>query len=454
MLRAGEGRVPVVAAREGEEEHALPAQLGIGEEGVDVVLVEAIDGAVVVGGSRIVDGVGGEEVGRSLEAALVALVLILRALERTTDVGADGEIAQRLVDVGHQVAIESLVGDVLILVETVGAVGEEVDGGGVALILKFRVGAIEAQTSRHVEPGGDLILQAGVGHVAVLVVDAVHALGHPVGVLHLERVAEVPVLHIDAAGGVPDLEGADRIEALTTWEEVERHERVEVLALCHEVAIVLVDVAEAEVERQFVVQELCRVAHREVVAVVLVVGDDTACVGRTHGEVGLVAVVADGQRDVVLDVRTCVEEVLRFEAAIGRTALLAPGAYLARTVGVAVLELRHLERTEELATIGDRHLHAALAALLGGDHDDTLGGSGTIEGGSGRTAEHADGLDVLRVDVGDALTTRLGGVDASRLAVVAVVDGHTIDDVEGLVALVDGLRTTHHHAGRTAHTCR
>ena len=164
----------------------------------------------------------------------------------------------------------------------------------------------------------------------------------------------------------------------------------------------LFNVVETEVERHPVVQERCRIAERKVVTVVLVVGDDTSCVRRTQGDVGLVLVGTGSQRHVVLYVRTGIEEVFGLVVAVGRRCLGTPRLHLAGTVDVGVLELRHHKRVGKLCTVADRHAHLAFLAFLGGDHDDALCGSRTVEGCSGRTTEDADRLDVLRVDVGNA----------------------------------------------------
>ena len=69
------------------------------------MFVQVVDGAVVVCNQRIVDGVGGEDVRWCLQTALMAFVVVFCSRERTTHVGADGEVFERLVYVSHQVAI-------------------------------------------------------------------------------------------------------------------------------------------------------------------------------------------------------------------------------------------------------------------------------------------------------------------------------------------------------------
>ena len=76
----------------------------------------------------------------------------------------------------------------------------------------------------------------------------------------------------------------------------------------------------------------------------------------------------------------------------------------------------------------------------------------TIECSSSRTTEDADRLDIIRVDVRDTFTLRLRRVAAVRLTTVGVDDGYPVDDVEGLVALVHRLRTTHDDTRSTTET--
>ena len=70
------------------------------------------------------------------------------------------------------------------------------------------------------------------------------------------------------------------------------------------------------------------------------------------------------------------------------------------------------------------HVYSALLAALGGDEDDTVGSTCTVDGARGSVLQHLDALDVARVQIVDA-----------------ALDGHTINDVER-VAVVDGSDTT------------
>ena len=47
---------------------------------------------------------------------------------------------------------------------------------------------------------------------------------------------------------------------------------------------------------------------------------------------------------------------------------------------------------------------ASHPSFLRGYHDDTVGGTGTVEGGGCRILQHVDTFDVLRVDAGDGVT--------------------------------------------------
>ena len=307
------------------------------------MLVESIDRTVVVGRIGVVNGVGAEDIGRSTQTTLESIIVKLCARERTTDVGADRELVKALVYVEHHVTINALVYGVRVGVETIVRVSEEVDGRSIALVLRLAGGTVEADTAHYVQPVENLVLQAAIDHIAMLLGSTVHAIGNPVGVLHRQSVTEVPVLNIDTTRLVKDFKGTDSVKALTTWEEVERYQRVEVLTLSHEVHVALLHIVEVEVESQLVVQEVGRVAECEVVTVIAVVGHDTIGIGSTYRCVSLVLAVTYCQRHVVLNVGTGVEEVFGLETCKLRTTLFTPRANLTGTVGILVLELGHLE---------------------------------------------------------------------------------------------------------------
>ena len=69
-------------------------------------------------------------------------------------------------------------------------------------------------------------------------------------------------------------------------------------------------------------------------------------------------------------------------------------------------------------------VYSALLAALGGDEDDTIGSTCTVDGARGSILQYLNALDVAGVQIVDA-----------------ALDGHTINDVER-VAVVDGSDTT------------
>ena len=72
-----------------------------------------------------------------------------------------------------------------------------------------------------------------------------------------------------------------------------------------------------------------------------------------------------------------------------------------------------------------------LLTLLGGNEDDTVGGVRTIEGGSRRTGEHVDALDVIGVHGRHGITCLAGTLeDSLGLATLEVIHGYTVDDIE------------------------
>ena len=157
----------------------------------------------------------------------------------------------------------------------------------------------------------------------------------------------MPVLYIDLTYRVVDFEGTDTVEVLTTREEVERYDGITIFPLSDEVLVTLLDIVEAEVQRQLIVEEVRRVTEAEVVAIVLAVGDDPCSVGRTQREVSLILRIPDGERSSVLDIRPRVEEVCRVVLPVGRRRLSAPALHVSRRVDELVLEARHDEGTRE-----------------------------------------------------------------------------------------------------------
>ena len=391
-----------------------------------------------------------EEVG-GLQVACHAGHLVALVVDRGADLGVEGPVlAELLVDVGDHVAVERAVGLRLILQSSVVA-GEGGQRRGVVLARHAVLRVVDPHAAGDVEPVGDLPLERGVEHVAALVRFAVHALLDPVGVL--DRVCALavgPVLRHQAADGIPALVEADLVEIIAAGEEVERRQGVEVLALRDHVLVVLDDEVGTEVKRQALLGERRGVAGREVVAVVGAFGDDVRTVGRRYGDVGLVLLVAGRYRDRVDDVRAGVEEVAGVERAVDRRTP-AEGRV---ACAVAVLHLGHHVYRREHRAVAQRDDRLVHGAALGVDDDHAVGGLRTVEGGGRRSGQHIDRLDVLGVDVGGALRADLVAVAAARSAEAVVVHRDTVDHVEGRVALLDRLLSTHYHARRGTCTAR
>ena len=97
---------------------------------------------------------------------------------------------------------------------------EEVDGRCVSLVFLFNGSIVPTQSSCYVQPVGNLVFKATAKHVTAAVVFANHAVCNPIGVLHFQRVAIIPVLYIHIAVGVEYLVCANGVEAFAAGEQV------------------------------------------------------------------------------------------------------------------------------------------------------------------------------------------------------------------------------------------
>ena len=90
----------------------------------------------------------------------------------------------------------------------------------------------------------------------------------------------------------------------------------------------------------------------------------------------------------------------------------------------------------------------------GGEHQDTVRGLVTIEGGGGGAHEGAHVGDVLGIEHGHTVTGQAGaGIDAPGVARRGHRQGrerNTVQNVEGVVGVLDGLRATHDDLGLAA----
>jgi len=183
-----------------------------------------------------------------------------------------------------------------------------------------------------------------------------------------------------------------------------------------------------------------------------VVGKNARAVGRTGRNVGLVPVVARRERDVVLHEHTRVEEVGRVERR-GLREFFAPAGVDADFVAVRVLEFGHQKRAGESRIVADRDFGFPRTALSGIDEHYAVGCRRTVKRRGRRSRQHVHRLDVLRVDVRDALAAGKS-VFAVHRAAGDVENRHAVDHVEGVVVTRNGLGAAHHYTRGAADAAR
>ena len=157
--------------------------------------------------------------------------------------------------------------------------GIERIGRGKKLLLVFVAALVILHTARDVHPRGDAPVERDSRLMALLVVDETLALSLPVGILHRDVVVVGPILHGEIAARVIALIVAQLGEVIPGREQIDRHQRIVVLALTDHV--LLLDNSEhvAQVERHAVIKKVGGIAHAHVVAVVVVAVDDALSVG-------------------------------------------------------------------------------------------------------------------------------------------------------------------------------
>ncbi len=133
--------------------------------------------------------------------------------------------------------------------------------------------------------------------------------------------------------------------------------------------------------------------------------------------------------------------------------LTAPGSVGTGLGAVFALAARKHQRGGEGRVVGVGHVETVLTGA-GGEHEDTVRGLVTVQGGGGGTHEGAHVGDVLGIEHGHTVTGQAGtGVDAPGVARGGHRQGrerNTVQDVEGVVGVLDGLRTTHDDLGLAA----
>ena len=313
--------------------------------------------------------------------------------------------------------------------------------------------AVHLDAGGNVEPLRDVVLRLGARHEAVLVVVVHLPVRDPVGILQVVFLSAIrPELGLEVAFGVVAFEDADSVEISVGRHQVDGDDRVVVFALGDHVLLFDLGIAEAQVEGQPVVEELGGVAQGEVVFVQIVVVDDAPGIVRGDGGIDLVLVISGRQADGVGLADAGLEEVAGVVGCLSAdgSAPALVGAFLGGTVGA--LEGRHDVGAGELGRVAVVQGDAAFSAFLGGDDHDAVRGGGAVEGCGGRAGEDGDALDVVRVDLAQRVTGLAGTcVDAFRLVGLQVSHRDTVDDIEGVVVVGQGLGTAHDDTAGTAH---
>ena len=379
------------------------------------------------------------------------VVLVVHEARAEVELQREPVIDEPLVDAQQGVGIEVVV--VHLVVEVVAVLRcEEGVRRGVDLARVVHRRIVGPDAAHDADPVGDVPLERGVEGVARRRVLEELAIDHPPRVLDAGDEFQRPELFLVSGRGVVTFVNLVFADVVAAREEIDGDQRVVVETLHQRIARILAHVGGAQVERQLVLDELGRVAHREVIAVVDVVGNRAARVERSGREIGLVALRAARDRDGVGGVESRLEEVARIVG--GRRVELRAPAHRrgggARAVGV--LEVGHHERGREGGVVREVHADASCRSFLRRDEDDAVGALRTVERGGRRAREHRHGLDVLRIEVGDAFeVAAVGGfVDAFGLRRPQVGHRDAVDDVQCVVVAADRLHAPHHHARGTA----
>ena len=266
VVRVGRIRMPFVADRGREVEHAPPSGLHAGEYGLLLLAF-----ALLKPLARCAVGVGvgqREEVGQFERTARSGDAGELVG-DAGADIGEERELLPVLVYGGDEVAVA--VGVLLFgeFEESVVAAGEQRVGRCVELARRFADAQVGFGAAGEGEPVGHLVGEARVHHGAPPLVVLDVAVHHPQGVLHVERAAAPrPVLHVAFFVRIIDLEHHQILDAFAARVGVERGQRVEIASCREHVLVFGLHVAEACIQRHPILQERGRVANRDGVFVV------------------------------------------------------------------------------------------------------------------------------------------------------------------------------------------
>ena len=174
------------------------------------------------------------------------------------------------------------------------------------------VGIVDTYTTGNVNPRQDIVFQTAHQHVTLTLGRRNHVVGNEVRVLHLHTLITVrPILCSQLARSVVTLVELHGRPVVTAWEKINRGQRVIVFTRTIHVLGVLNDVATTEIEVQLVVQEVARIASREVITIIFVVLQNTGGIRCRYRDKGLVGLCTRCQRKRVDIAVTCLEEILR-----------------------------------------------------------------------------------------------------------------------------------------------
>ena len=102
----------------------------------------------------------------------------------------------------------------------------------------------------------------------------------------------------------------------------------------------------------------------------------------------------------------------------------------------------HYRLPLQATVILDAHTTVLLGTLLGGDQDDTCAGTATVQGGSGSTLQNGHALNVVGVNGAGTVTEVVTAVQTITAVGCRVVQGHTIHNIQRLVATRERAHTT------------
>ena len=118
---------------------------------------------------------------------------------------------------------------------------------------------------------------------------------------------------------------------------------------------------------------------------------------------GLAGFATRRQGHRVGNIEARIKEIERIIAR-GAFHFLAPAGKFAFFSAVGVLELRRNEGSGEGGAVRERHLWTSHCALLRGDKDNAIGTAVAVKGSGRCTRQHRHALDVVGVDVRNAVT--------------------------------------------------